>query len=107
MRNRIDRTKWGEVRRAFEAKWLAPKRNANEQEMKRYELAKLRIKPEEVGETVEYRGRKVPTHHAFAGKALTLGTTIGNTSGLLIDEVCKNLPDAIRKLIVNETYVNW
>ncbi|KAF8486641.1 hypothetical protein JB92DRAFT_2836675 [Gautieria morchelliformis] len=107
MRGRIDRTKWREVKEVFETKWLVPKRSGNEQELKRYELTGLRITPEEVGETVEYRGRTVPTHHAFAEKTLTLVVTIGDTSGLLIDETRRNLPDAIRKLIVNESYANW
>ncbi|KAF8521492.1 hypothetical protein JB92DRAFT_3111117 [Gautieria morchelliformis] len=67
----------------------------------------LRIKVEEVGEMVEYRTRTVPTHHAFVEKTLTLAMAIGDTSGLLIDEVRRNLPDTIRKLITNESYANW
>jgi hypothetical protein len=107
MRTRINRTKWEEVRRAFETKWPAPKKSGHERDMKRYELVGLRIGPEEVGEMVEYRGRTVPTHHAFAEKTLALASTIGDTSGLLIEEVRRNLPDAIRKLIANESYANW
>jgi hypothetical protein len=61
VRTRINRTKWEEVRRAFETKWPAPKKSGQEREMKRYELVGLRIRPEEVGEMVEYRGRTVPT----------------------------------------------
>ncbi|KAF8468740.1 hypothetical protein JB92DRAFT_2838519 [Gautieria morchelliformis] len=107
MRTKINRTKWGEVKQVFEMKWSVPKKTGNEREQKRYELAGVRIKAEEVGETVEYRGRTVPTHHAFAEKTLTLAMAIGDTPGLLIDEVCRNLPDAIRKLITNESYANW
>ncbi|KAF8492471.1 hypothetical protein JB92DRAFT_3237561 [Gautieria morchelliformis] len=107
MRTKINRTKWGEVKRVFEMKWPIPKKSGNEREQKRYELAGLRIKAEEVGETVEYRGRTIPTHHAFAEQTLMLVMAIGETSGLLIDEVRRNIPDVICKLIANESYANW
>jgi hypothetical protein len=95
------------VEAAFETKWPTPKKNAHEKAQTRYELATLRLTPEEVGTTVEFRGKTVPAHVAYAGKALTLAQSIEDPTGLLVEDARRTLPNTVRKLIANETYATW
>ncbi|KAF8496608.1 hypothetical protein JB92DRAFT_3126050 [Gautieria morchelliformis] len=87
--------------------WEGLKKMGNERDIKKFQPTELELKAEDIGTMVEHRGGKVPAHHAFTEEALALGTAIGDASGLLIDDVRRRLPDAIRRLIANETYRNW
>ncbi|KIJ43753.1 hypothetical protein M422DRAFT_47789 [Sphaerobolus stellatus SS14] len=95
------------IKGLFEKRWPKMKKSEDEQEAKKYELEELRLREEEIGMKVDYRGRKIPAHCAFAAKALELGNEVGDTNGLLIDGVRRNLPSAIRKLIINDKYKTW
>ncbi|KAF8498277.1 hypothetical protein JB92DRAFT_979550 [Gautieria morchelliformis] len=107
MGGRIDTSKWRIVKAAFVAKWPIPTKNMHEKEQTKYELATLHLTPEELGTMVEFRGKMVPAHVAFAGKALALAQAIEDPTGLLVEDVRRTLPNAVRKLIVNETYDTW
>ncbi|KAF8479402.1 hypothetical protein JB92DRAFT_3278032 [Gautieria morchelliformis] len=105
--NTINKTDWTEIVRAFGKRWPRPKKTGNERDIKKFQLTELELRAEEIGTMVKHRGRKVPAHHTYTEEALTLGTVIGDVSGLLIDDVRKCLPDAVHRLIVNKTYGNW
>ncbi|KIJ35098.1 hypothetical protein M422DRAFT_34809 [Sphaerobolus stellatus SS14] len=95
------------IKALFEKKWPKMKKTGMEKETKKWALMGLRMKEEDVGKTIEFRGREVLSHRAFATQALELATAIGDTSGLLIDTVRQHLPEAIQRLILNESYETW
>ncbi|KAF8525013.1 hypothetical protein JB92DRAFT_3109208 [Gautieria morchelliformis] len=107
MGGKIDTSKWRAVRAAFVARWLIPMKNTHKKEQTKYELATLHLTLEEIGTTVEFRGRMVPAHIAFSGKALVLVQAIEDPTGLLVEDTRRTLPNAARKFIANETYDAW
>ncbi|HEV7738119.1 MAG TPA: hypothetical protein VGO47_12215, partial [Chlamydiales bacterium] len=95
------------IMKLFNEKWPKPKKTGLEKEAKKWELTGLHIKPQDVGMTADYHGKQTLTHHILAFQALKLSKEVGDTSGLLIDTVRSNLPDAVRRAIANETFNNW
>ncbi|KIJ22821.1 hypothetical protein M422DRAFT_276700 [Sphaerobolus stellatus SS14] len=93
--------------RLFEKKWPRLKKTGQEKKLKQWQLKQMRRREEEIGAWVEYRGRKVPAHQAFAAKVLEMAMEVGDEAGLLIDDVRENLPESISDLTIKDEYNTW
>ncbi|KIJ52706.1 hypothetical protein M422DRAFT_242596 [Sphaerobolus stellatus SS14] len=94
---------WAESQR----KWPRMEEMEPEKDAKRRALKGLRLKEEEVGKTIKFRGREVLSHCTFMTQTLELATAIGNPSGLLIEGVQENLSESIQRLILNNSHDTW
>ncbi|KIJ29610.1 hypothetical protein M422DRAFT_54106 [Sphaerobolus stellatus SS14] len=95
------------IRRLFERKWPRVKKTGQERKLKQWQLKQMRLREEEIGTWVEYRGREIPAHHAFAARVLEMAMDVGDESGLLIDDVRENLPESISDLTIKDEYNTW
>src|SRR6266481_998492 len=59
----------------------------------------MRLREEELGIKVAYRGQELYSHVAFANEAARLANEIGDINGFLLPTVRNQLPEAIRNTL--------
>src|SRR6266481_8611057 len=81
----MDRENWTTVRKAFKERWPPLPEPEDDTESKREELEQMRLREEELGIKVAYRGQELYSHVAFANEAACLANEIGDINGFLAD----------------------
>lgn len=104
---RATKATWALIEEAFEVQWPPQVTVSKSRRKYEEELLALRLKDEELGTRIASGKRETHAHIAWADKMATLakGAKVYD-SDVLIGEVVKNLPRALR-MIVRGEYASW
>ena len=95
----LNKSDWAAVRKAFKERWPPLPEPEEDIESKREELEQMRLKEEDLGMKVTYRGQELYTHVAFANEVARLANEIGDTNAFLLPTIRKQLPEAIKNVL--------
>jgi hypothetical protein len=89
------KTTWADVKMEFKTEWPAMQTLEISTEARRETLMSLKVTEEEVGKIVADGKHKEYTHVIWADKAKAIWRLLEDNKGLLIHDVCKNLPEGV------------
>jgi hypothetical protein len=101
-----DKVDWAAVKRAFLVRWPKKTTSSKSSHNKSNRIKGYILKEDELGKWQEEDGRDELSHVIWANKILTLANDVPDPTGLLIPEVCRQLPEVIHDCIESE-FTMW
>ena len=98
----LDRTDWLEVWKEFKKRWPLLPEIGDDKELKWEELEAMKLKPQNLGTKIRYRGQELYSHMAFTIEAAWLANEVGDTAGFLLPALWNKLPEALWNILKSQ-----